>query len=315
MTGILMDNLVYRELLDNLYDGVYFVDLNRIITFWNRSAERITGYSEDEVLGKGCCDNLLAHVDEIGNSLCKSGCPLLATMKDGRRREVNTYLRHKDGHMLPALVKVSAIRNSKGAIIGGIQSFADNSAVMAIRERAADLEKMTLIDPLTGVGNRRYADMSLQNKLSELKRYGWSFGVLFADLDDFKRVNDTFGHEAGDEVLKIVARTMLNNLRSFDFIFRWGGEEFLIIIANVDELQLRTSAERLRIMVQNAGLRLGSKTIRVTVSIGGTLVKTDDSEKSILTRIDDYMYQCKKAGRNRCLIDKFFCTPTTKIIH
>ena len=309
-----MDNLVYRELLDNLYDGVYFVDLNRIITFWNRSAERITGYSEDEVLGKGCCDNLLAHVDEIGNSLCKSGCPLLATMKDGRRREVNTYLRHKDGHMLPALVKVSAIRNSKGAIIGGIQSFADNSAVMAIRERAADLEKMTLIDPLTGVGNRRYADMSLQNKLSELKRYGWSFGVLFADLDDFKRVNDTFGHEAGDEVLKIVARTMLNNLRSFDFIFRWGGEEFLIIIANVDELQLRTSAERLRIMVQNAGFRLGSKTIRVTVSIGGTLVKTDDSEKSILNRIDDYMYQCKKAGRNRCLIDNFCCTPITKIL-
>jgi diguanylate cyclase (GGDEF)-like protein len=216
--------------------------------------------------------------------------------------------------MLPALVKVSAIRNSKGAIIGGIQSFADNSAIIAIRERAADLEKMTLIDPLTGVGNRRYADMSLQNKLSELKRYGWPFGVLFADLDDFKRVNDTFSHEVGDEVLKIVARTMLNNLRSFDFIFRWGGEEFLIIIANVDELQLRTSAERLRIMVQNAGFRLGSKTIRVTVSIGGTLVKTDDSEKSILNRIDDYMYQCKKAGRNRCLIDNFCCTPITKIL-
>jgi PleD family two-component response regulator len=67
---------------------------------------------------------------------------------------------------------VNAIRNSRGSIIGGIQSFADNSAIMAIRERAADLEKMTLIDPLTGVGNRRYADMSLQNKLSELKRAG-----------------------------------------------------------------------------------------------------------------------------------------------
>ncbi|MHB8085224.1 MAG: sensor domain-containing diguanylate cyclase [Dehalococcoidia bacterium] len=309
-----MDNLVYRELLDNLYDGVYFVDLNRIITFWNKSAERITGYSEDEVLGKGCCDNLLAHVDERGRCLCKSACPLLATMKDGRRREINTYFRHKDGHMLPALVKVSSIRNSRGAIIGGIQSFADNSAIIAIRERAADLEKMTLIDPLTGVGNRRYADMSLQNKLSELKRYGWPFGVLFADLDDFKSVNDTFGHDAGDEVLKIVSRTMLNNLRSFDFIFRWGGEEFLIIVANVDELQLRTSAERLRIMVQNAGLRLGSKTITITVSIGGTLVKSDDSEKRILTRIDDYMYQCKKAGRNRCLIDNFCCTPTKKIV-
>ena len=114
-------------------------------------------------------------------------------------------------------------------------------------------------------------------------------------------------------MLRIVARTMLNNLRSFDFIFRWGGEEFLIIVANVDELQLRNSAERLRIMVQNAGLRVGSKTIGITVSVGGTLARSDDSEKSVLKRIDDYMYQCKKGGRNRCLIDNYLCTPQTRI--
>jgi diguanylate cyclase (GGDEF)-like protein len=168
---------------------------------------------------------------------------------------------------------------------------------------------MSLIDVLTGVVNRRYANISLQNKLSELKRYGWTFGVLFADLDNFKLVNDSFGHETGDEILKIVAQTMLSNLRSFDFIFRWGGDEFLVILTNMDERKLRNSAERLRVMIQNAGLRSGTRLITVTASIGGTLAKPDDTEKSLLHRGDSFMYECKHAGKNRCIVDHILCAP------
>jgi diguanylate cyclase (GGDEF)-like protein/PAS domain S-box-containing protein len=301
---------LYKELLDGLCDGVYFVDRDRTITFWNRTAQNIGGYSEDDVLGRGCQDGVLIHVDEKGRPLCKSGCPLSAVMRDGRRRETSMYMRHKDGHMLPVLVKVNAIRGPNGKIIGGVQSFSDNSSMLAIKEKAAELEKMSLIDVLTSVGNRRYANMSLQNKLSELKRYSWSFGVLFADLDNFKLVNDTFGHSTGDEILKIVAQTMLSNLRSFDFIFRWGGDEFLVILTNMDERKLRNSAERLRIMIQNAGLRLGTQLISVTASIGGTLAKPDDTEKSLLIRGDSFMYECKHTGKNRCVVDNISCTPS-----
>ncbi|MCX6005134.1 MAG: GGDEF domain-containing protein [Chloroflexi bacterium] len=295
----------FKELLDNLYDGVYFVDKKRIIPFWNKAAEKITGYTSEEVLGKGCFDNILVHVDENGKALCKSGCPLRATMKDGSSREASVYLRHKDGYRLPVIMKVNSIHDSRGTVRGGIQSFNDNSSVLAVKERAADLEKMALIDALTGVGNRRYADMSLQNNLAELKRYGWTFGVLFADIDHFKTVNDTYGHEAGDEVLKMVAQTILSNMRSFDFIFRWGGEEFLLIITNVDSEKLYHFADRLRMLVQNAALPLESNLVRVTISIGGTFARPDDREKSVMRRIDQLMYRCKHAGRNKCCVDTF----------
>jgi len=298
-----MQTILYRELLDNLYDGVYFVDTNKIITYWNRAAENITGYSCDEVVGKGCFDNILVHVDEKGHPLCESSCPILAVMKDGDSREINTFLKHRDGHRIPVLVKVNAIRDSDGNVVGGIQSFNDNSSLLHIKQHAADLEKLSTYDGLTGVGNRRFADITLQKKLAELKRYGSTFGALFADIDNLKLVNDTYGHEAGDEVLKMVARTILSNIRPFDFIFRWGGDEFMLVLVNVDQRRLLTTSERVRAAVQNAALRYGSDTIKVTVSIGGTIAQPEDMDKSILARTDDFMYRCKHEGRNRCLVD------------
>ncbi len=298
-----MQTILYRELLDNLYDGVYFVDTNRTITYWNRAAENITGYTCEEVVGKSCFDNILVHVDDKGNPLCESACPILAALKDGNSREIHTFLKHRDGHRLPVLVKVNAIRDANGDVAGCIQSFNDNSSLLHIKQHAADLEKLSTFDGLTGVGNRRFADLTLQKKLAELKRYGSTFGALFVDIDNLKMVNDTYGHEAGDEVLKMVARTMLSSIRPFDFIFRWGGDEFMLILVNVDQQRLLSTAERVRSTIQNAGLRYGSNTIKVTISIGGTIAQPDDMEKSILARTDHFMYRCKQEGRNRCLVD------------
>lgn len=304
-----MENEFFRELLDNLYDGVYLVDPNCIITFWNKAAERITGYKSSEVVGKGCFDDILVHVDEKGHALCNNGCPLKASIKDGTGREINAFLRHRDGYRLPVLVKVNAVKNANGEVMGGVESFNDNSTLVSIRERASDLEQMALIDALTGVGNRRYANMSLSNKLSEFKRYGWPFGILFIDIDNFKQFNDKYGHIVGDDVLKMVAQTMLSNMRAFDFVFRWGGEEFLIIISNVDSRKLRQSAERLRVMVQKAAHKIGVEEIAVTVSIGGTIAMALDTEYSILSRIDSFMYQCKAGGKNQCVIDGISYNP------
>jgi len=305
-------NIYYRELLDNLYDGVFFVDSNKTITYWNRAAENITGYTCEDVVGKSCSDNILVHVDEKGTPLYDSGCPLQAVIEDGKSREINAFLKHLDGHMLPVLVKVNAIHDANGSIIGGIQSFNDNSSLLYEKKHVAELEKLSTFDGLTGVGNRRYADVTLQKKLAELKRYGSTFGVLFADLDNLKLVNDTYGHEAGDEVLKLVAQTMLSSIRPFDFIFRWGGDEFLLILVNVDQRRLLATAERVRVAVQNAGLQFGSNIIRVTVSVGGTVAESDDMDKSILARTDGFMYRCKEEGRNRCQVDNLLFTPAAQ---
>ena len=100
----------FSELLDNLTDGVYFVDRERRIVYWNKAAERITGFSKSEVIGCRCLDNILTHVNEEGGNLCHSGCPLAQTIEDGKSRKADVFLHHKDGHRQPVLVGVAPVR-------------------------------------------------------------------------------------------------------------------------------------------------------------------------------------------------------------
>ena len=122
------------------------------------------------------------------------------------------------------------------------------------------------------------------------------------DIDHFKRVNDSYGHETGDTVLKMVAQTMAHNIRSFDVIGRWGGEEFLIILANITKNQLQTVAEKLRILVEHSTLNIGDAKISVTISIGATMAQKKDTVESIVKRADLLMYKSKGKGRNTVTI-------------
>lgn len=293
----------YKAILDNIYDGIYFVDAERRITYWNKAAEEISGYLAEEVIGHACYDNLLKHINDAGDELCLTGCPLTATLKDGQNREAQVYLHHKDGHRVPVRVRVSAIRDDSGTIVGAAELFSDNSAVSAITSRMAELEKLALLDPLTRLANRRFLEDSLENRLRELERYRWPTGVLFLDVDDFKKVNDAYGHDVGDEVLRRLATTLLANARGFDLFGRWGGEEFIGEIRNVDADQLAGVAEKIRILVANTTILAGATPISVTVSVGATLLRPGDSVASAIRRADQLMYQGKQKGRNRVTLD------------
>ena len=239
------------------------------------------------------------HINDKGTNLCKERCPLTKTIVDGRPREVEVYLLHKNGHRVPVLARVSPIRDSSGQIIGAVQMFTDRSSVVTVRQRLERCQKMALLDPLTNSPNRRYIKMNLHSRLDEMRRYGWSFGVLFIDIDHFKRVNDIYGHDVGDEVLKMIARTLLSNLRPFDILGRWGGEEFTAIIVNVNEEQLYSIANRFRLLVENSALHRGPNIIRVTISIGATFAQANDTIDTLLKRADELMYHSKTTGRNR----------------
>ncbi len=293
----------FRGILDNLHDGVYFVDMNRRITYWNKGAEKITGYESSEAVGRSCSDNLLVHIDDDGVNLCKAGCPLAQTLMDGRERETEAYLQHKDGHRLPVFIRVSPLRDSGGRIVGAVESFSDNSSKAALLQRIDQLQKESLVDPLTGLANRRCIDMKLHSRIDEMRRYGWPCGVLFLDIDNFKIVNDTYGHNVGDGVLMLVARTLSSNLRAHDLLGRYGGEEFVAIITQVDMAQLHSFADRLRVLVENSHHDTEYGTIRVTVSIGATVVRPDDTVEAAIKRADLFMYNSKIGGRNRVSTD------------
>ena len=216
--------------LENHCDGIYMTDSERRIVFWNREAERITGYTAAEVMGSCCADNILIHVDAQGQSLCRLACPLKKSMSDGEPRRAEVFLHHKRGHRVPVTVCVTPVRDEHGLVIGAAEVFRDNATCQAEHAIIAELSRAALIDPLTSLPNRRHIEMRLAESLDQLGRYGLCFGIIFADIDHFKHINDTYGHAIGDEVLRMVSQTMIANIRASDLCGRWGGEEFLLII-------------------------------------------------------------------------------------
>jgi len=294
---------IYRDVLDTIADGVYFVDSERRIVLWNKGAERISGYGTDDVVGRCCADNILCHVDKRGGPLCESGCPLAATILDGKPRTLDMFLRHKAGYRISVEAKVSPLRDAGGRIVGAVEVFSDNSAKMAALQRVEQLIEESLIDPLTKVGNRRYIEITVRARFEEMNRYEWPFALALCDIDGFKQINDDHGHLAGDEMLLTVSRTLQGAIRSFDFLGRWGGEEFLLCLPNIhDERTLRDIVERFRALVAASSIVLDGKTLSVTASFGATLARREDTAEGALKRADGLLYRSKAEGRNRVTV-------------
>ena len=298
--GSELDKLTdFEYLLDNLYDGVYIVDTKRRITYWNKSAERLTGFSREEVEGSFCFDNKLDHVDGQGNQLCRGNCPLKRAMQDGRFHEDDIYLRQKNGIRRPVSVRVAPIKDENGEVVGAIEVFSDNSVKMSAIEQLHNAREEALLDPLTRVYNRRGLEAAFEDRFRELRSRDLAFGISMTDIDDFKKVNDTYGHQAGDEVLKMISTLLITASRAYDVVGRWGGEEFVTIFGNMTQDLLEQIVERHRMLVEKSFVKVDDQIIRVTMSVGATMVTEEDDIDSIITRADRLLYESKETGKNK----------------
>ena len=122
---------IYKTVLDNLYEGVYFVDPERRITYWNRGAERISGYPSEMVIGKSCSEDILIHVDDDGQPLCKRACPLTDAMHNREARSAEIYLHHADGHRVPVYVRATPLFDEQGQVVGAAEVFSENTPMVA----------------------------------------------------------------------------------------------------------------------------------------------------------------------------------------
>src|SRR5208337_530611 len=141
----------------------------------------------------------------------------------------------------------------------------------AVRERAKELATFAYLDPTSQVGNRRYLEHELARQLGQHCKHGTPFGIILMDLDEFKKINDTYGHAAGDAALVTVARTLSNCVRASDVVGRWGGDEFLAILPGISREVLAKTSEKLRGLVAQSTVALASTEIRVTVSLGAAM--------------------------------------------
>jgi diguanylate cyclase (GGDEF)-like protein/PAS domain S-box-containing protein len=298
------DPAFYKGVLDHISDGVYFVDRERRILYWNEGAHRLTGYKAKELLGRHCQDDILCHIDSAGVPLCKEGCLLAASIADGGQHEANVFLRHKQGRRVPVNVRVQPMRGADGSVIGAVGIFSDDSTQNEIRHRAEALNRMAFLDHLSELPNRRFLEMSICTALNEFQVHKDPFGVLLIDLDRFKSINDSFGHSCGDRALLEVARTLAGALRPTDSLGRWGGDEFLAIVRNVDRESLSKLAERrVALAAQTKIPYNGEGRISMSISVGAALVRPGETAEEVIQRADELMYQGKASGRGRARVE------------
>ena len=292
----------YKNLVENMSDGVYFVDTHRRIQYWNKGAEQISGYTGEEVVGRYCQDDILCHVDIDGKNLCREGCPLTECLADGKSHQSTVFLRHKKGGRVPVLVNVEPIRDAEGRITGAVEVFSDSTALHQTQRRTRELERLAFLDELTQFPNRRFLEMALSTSLAEYGVHHQPFGVMMLDLDRFKGVNDSHGHAAGDLVLQEAAKSMGGFVRPTDILGRWGGDEFVAIIRVIDMDSLLKMARRWTILVRETQvLGPNGNRISLSVSAGAAMVVEGDTVESLMKRADAAMYaakQAKGAGRD-----------------
>lgn len=294
----------YRDLLDSLSEGVFFVDLYGRITYWSEGARRLCGHGRADVMGIGCSDGILMCVDDQGVSLCDRSCPRVQALESGTARTVDVYLLHSEGYRLPVSIRIAPIRGSAGEIIGASGILRDNSASIADLSRAENLERVAYIDPITGLASRRFIEISLQARLDEMPRYGWTFALLLVGIDDFEALQVSRNPEIVANIVRMVSQTLVRGVRSFDVVGRWPDGQFVSIFVNVRHRhQLSSIAGRFRGLVAQSGLRVEEGSLRVTVSIGATLARPDDTVARLLNRADNLLSRRKTMGSNRVHLD------------
>lgn len=272
----------FRAIIQTTLDGFNICDRNGKIIDANDSYAKMLGYDIAELKTMNITaieaienpDKVAAHIDRIINT----GSDLFISRhkrKDGTEIDVEITTTYLD--------------------YGGGQFYSFVRDITERKRLEAELLRAATKDSLTGVFNRMSLEKRVVTELKRSKRYGNIFSLIMFDIDDFKSINDTLGHLAGDKVLKDIAQVVKGNIRNIDSVGRWGGEEFMIVLSETNASEAAKVAEKLRLALAEHGK---GEAVQVTASFGVTTCQADDTLDTILKRVDDLMYSVKNSGKN-----------------
>lgn len=290
----------YLHTLERLYDGFHLVDTNGCILIWNRRAERLLGRTAEEMLGQRWSPELLGyrHLDERPMSAAET--PMLRSIETGKTSLLPLLAKHGSGQSVQMELQSMPLFDEQGRLQGVAEFYRDLSRNHGRNSsNFRDLKLAATRDALTNVANRR----ELENQLAALmegfkNRTREPFSVIFADADHFKRVNDTYGHSVGDQVLIDVAHLLTQETYSGEVVGRYGGEEFIVLCPDTNVEQAVRRAERLRSTLRKSAIG-GIDKLRITASFGVAQAEPDDTVDSLIRRADKALYQAKEQGRDR----------------
>jgi len=275
---------LYRGIFEHVDDIIYTVESDGTFSSISPSAERLLGWKPQDWIGRSF--QLIVHPEDLPQMQ-----ELFIKAQDGESIPIfQVRILTKAGGYLDSEVVANPIHRGGSFVILGV--------VRDITERKRQEKEIRLLattDSLTGIMNRREFTSSLENELARAKRYRTTLSLVMYDLDHFKQVNDTYGHDVGDHVLRTVADLVKNSIRAIDIDARWGGEEFMILMPQSDILAATNAAEKLRAVISAHHF---DKVDFVSASFGVAEFATDDDIDSLLKRVDDALYKAKGKGRN-----------------
>lgn len=306
---------LYQKIFDSTLIAVGITDLNGYYVEVNPAWTTYMGYSAEEA--KTLCIDELTTEDQK----CRSSANFTA-LCEGDIDSIHItrkYLR-KDGTYFWTDVYVSPIKNEAGEAIALIAFIVDIDRLVhaeaklelankkltqtnaALQRAVENLTHLASYDTLTHLMNRRVLLESLERETLRCKRNNSGLAIALCDIDDFKSVNDTYGHDVGDLALVECARIMKEQVRGTDYVGRWGGEEFLFILPDTSPSGTLVVVERIRKMIENAVITYNGGTLKLTVSFGLCFEYEDFAQKLMIEYADKALYVAKNSGKNRIVI-------------
>jgi diguanylate cyclase (GGDEF)-like protein/PAS domain S-box-containing protein/putative nucleotidyltransferase with HDIG domain len=295
--GAPLEGLFHRKLLESMQDAVVFVDSTLRIVLWNRSAERLTGIAAASVEHKHWSPSLVGLRDERNQLVTDAECPVILAIRSGVQTLRRLSVAGRNGQPLEVDAHLVPVYGKNGVAHGAALLMHDASSQVTLEQRVQSLHERATRDALTQVANRAEFDrLHLSCVESHLERR-LPCSLIICDIDHFKRINDTYGHQAGDEVLIAFAAMLRRHCRSGDLVARYGGEEFVLLCPDCDNATATRRAEEIRIELADFSMMaIGGKCI--TSSFGVTELQSGDSPDTMLRRADRALYQAKENGRN-----------------
>lgn len=290
--------LFEQKLIEAMRDGVVFVDVQAKITLWNKGAEQITGISRGAATGRTFAPSLLEMCSNGKRRIHDGSCPVARVLRTSSQIRQRLMILGRQGKLVPIDLHAIPVIGRDGAILGATILLHDAESEASLEERCEALHAEVTRDPLTKVANRAEFDRMQALFIEAHQQAHHPCSLIMIDIDHFKSINDTYGHQAGDEAIIAVAGLLSSMCRTGDLVARYGGEEFAVLCADCNNAHAARRAEEIRRkLAETPQSQLGDK--RITASFGVTELQAGDNSETMLRRADRALLMAKEQGRNQ----------------
>jgi diguanylate cyclase (GGDEF)-like protein len=290
--------LFLERLIASMQDGVVSIDDQLRIRFWNQGAARLTGKSGEEIMNHTWEPGLIGLCDETGVPISNEHCPVRAAIQHSVQSIRRLWIHPPAGSPVSIDLQIVPLVDSRGITLGASLLLRDASSETSLQRRVQKLYERATTDQLTQISNRAEFDRAHKNFIEVHVHQETACSLIICDLDQFKKVNDTFGHLAGDDVLRTFAQLLSRNCRGTDLVARYGGEEFVMLCADCSIEVAAARAESIRNQLERLQLPIlhGQQ---LTASFGVAQHHANETAGTMLHRADTALLSAKESGRNR----------------